>query len=178
VNVSVNQGVLRVLSNRYGSGSNVFLSGSATSGLLGGPSAGSTATGLDMMGQINGVTALSTGQSLTGTVGNAAEGLKIKLLGGGTGSRGNVQYTQGFAYQLDQLASSLLSDNGTFTSHTDGLTKASKKIDDDKLRLNTRLATLQKNYQAQFTKLDTLMSSMNSTSSFLTQQLASLAKTA
>jgi flagellar hook-associated protein 2 len=46
------------------------------------------------------------------------------------------------------------------------------------LRLNTRLATMQKNYQAQFTKLDTLMSNMNSTSSFLTQQLASLAKSA
>jgi flagellar hook-associated protein 2 len=100
------------------------------------------------------------------------------LLGGGTGSRGHAQYTQGFAYQLDQLATAVLSNNGVFTSHTDGLTKSSKKIDNDILRLNTRLATMQKNYQTQFTKLDTMMSSMNSTSSFLTQQLASLAKSA
>jgi flagellar hook-associated protein 2 len=131
-----------------------------------------------MLGQINGVTALSTGQSLTGAVGNAAEGLKIKLLGGGTGNRGNVQYTQGFAYQLDQLASALLGDNGIFSNRTDTINAAIKKLDDDKLRVQTRLSTLQKNYQSQFTKLDTAMSSMNSTTSFLTQQLAALAKSA
>lgn len=178
VNVSATDGILNLLSSRYGSGSNVNLSGTAMSALLGGSGSATGTTGLDMLGLINGVDALHTGQSLTGAVGNAADGLKLTLLGGGTGSRGNVQYTQGFAYQLDQLATAVLSNNGVLTSHTDGLTKSSKKIDDDILRLNTRLATMQKNYQAQFTKLDTMMSSMNSTSSFLTQQLASLAKSA
>ena len=178
VNVSATDGILNLLSSRYGSGSNVNLSGTAMSALLGGSGSATVTTGLDMLGLINGVDALHTGQSLTGAVGNAADGLKLTLLGGGTGSRGNVQYTQGFAYQLDQLATAVLSNNGVLTSHTDGLTKSSKKIDDDILRLNTRLATMQTNYQAQFTKLDTLMSSMNSTSSFLTQQLASLAKSA
>jgi flagellar hook-associated protein 2 len=178
VNVSATDGVLSLLSSRYGSGSNVNLSGTAMNALVGGSGSATATTGLDMLGLINGVDALHTGQSLTGAVGNAAEGLKLTLLGGGTGNRGHVQYTQGFAYQLDQLATAVLSNNGVFTSHTDGLTKASKKIDDDILRLNTRLATMQKNYQAQFTKLDTLMSNMNSTSSFLTQQLASLAKSA
>jgi flagellar hook-associated protein 2 len=178
VNVSATDGVLSLMSSRYGSGSNVNLSGTAVSALLGGSGSGTAATGLDMIGLINGVTALHTGQSLIGAVGNAAEGLKLTLLGGGTGSRGSVLYTQGFAYQFDQLATAVLSNNGVFTSHTDGLTQSSKKIDDDILRLNTRLATMQTNYQAQFTKLDTMMSSMNSTSSFLTQQLASLAKSA
>jgi flagellar hook-associated protein 2 len=178
VNVSATDGVLSLLSSRYGSGSNVNLSGTAAGALQGGSGSGTTTTGLDMLGLINGAEALHTGQSLTGAVGNTAEGLKLTLLGGGTGSRGHVQYTQGFAYQLDQLATAVLSNNGAFTSHTDGLTKSSKKIDDDILRLNTRLATMQKNYQTQFTKLDTMMSRMNSTASFLTQQLASLAKSA
>ncbi len=178
VNVSATDGVLSLISSRYGSGSNVNLSGTAASALLGGSGSGTAATGLDMIGLINGVTALHTGQSLIGAVGNAAEGLKLTLLGGSTGNRGSVLYTQGFAYQFDQLATAVLSNNGVFTSHTDGLTQSSKKIDDDILRLNTRLATMQTNYQAQFTKLDTMMSSMNSTSSFLTQQLASLAKSA
>jgi len=115
---------------------------------------------------------------MTGASGNAAEGLKLTVTGGSTGNRGNIQYTQGFAYQLDQLALSMLSQNGLFTAHTDGISKSMGKLDNDKLRLQTRLDTLQTNYQNQFTKLDTIMSSMTSTSAYLTQQLAALAKSA
>lgn len=176
VNVSANLGVLSVTSSRYGSGSNVNLAGTAASTLMGGTGTGSI--GLSLQGQINGVAAITTGQTMTGDTGNAAEGLKLSIFGGSTGNRGNVQYTQGFAYQIDQLATSILSENGLFTARTDGITKARTKLDTDKLRLQTRLNTMQTNYQAQFTKLDTLMSKMTSTSTFLTQQLASLAKTA
>jgi flagellar hook-associated protein 2 len=179
VSVSSNLGVLSITSNRYGSGSNINLAGTAASTLMGGSGQTGTASiGLDLQAQINGVAAITTGQTMTGATGNAAEGLKLSILGGSTGNRGNVQYTQGFAYQLDQLATSMLSQNGLFTAHTDGITKAITQLDADKLRLQTRLNTMQTNYQAQFTKLDTLMSKMTSTSTFLTQQLASLAKSA
>lgn len=166
-------GVLNLLSNRFGSSSSVSLGGTAASLLLGG--APTATTGLALTGTINGVAATSIGQTLTGASGNAAEGLKVSVSNGSTGSRGNVQYSQGFAYQLDQLASNFLGENGTLSMRTDGINSALKKIDSDKLNLDARLGRIQKQYQDQFTKLDTTMSSMNSTSTYLTGQLTALA---
>lgn len=167
-------GVLSLISNRYGSSSSITLGGTAASLLLGGAGS-SSSTGLALTGQINGVAATSLGQTLTGAKDNAAEGLKVSISNGSTGSRGNVQYSQGFAYQLDQLASSFLGENGTISMRTDGINSALKKLDSDKLNLEARLGRIQKQYQDQFTKLDTTMSSMNSTSTYLTGQLTALA---
>lgn len=166
-------GVLSLLSNRFGSNSSITLGGTAASLLLGG--AGSTTTGLALTGQINGAAATSLGQTLTGASGNAAEGLKVSVSNGSTGARGNVQYSQGFAYQLDQLASSFLGENGMISMRTDGINSALKRLDSDRLNLEAKLGRIQKQYQDQFTKLDTTMSSMNSTSSYLTGQLTALA---
>lgn len=166
-------GVLNLISNRYGSSSSITLGGAAASLLLGG--AGSATTGQALTGTINGVAAISIGQTLTGASGNAAEGLKVSVSNGSTGARGNVQYSQGFAYQLDQLASSFLGENGAISMRTDGINSALKKLDSDKLTLEAKLSRIQKQYQDQFTKLDTTMSSMNSTSAYLTSQLTALA---
>lgn len=175
-------GQLSLVSNRYGSGSNISLSGSAAAAVLGDNQTSTdvrTGTaGTSLHGTINGVSALTSGQTLTGAVGDASEGLKITVSGGSTGARGNVQYTQGFAAQLDRLASSFLGENGLITSRTDGINSSLKKLDSDKIRIQDRLSKLQKQYQDQFTKLDVTMSSMNSTASTLTQQLAGLAKSA
>jgi flagellar hook-associated protein 2 len=169
---------LSLLSTRYGSGSNISLSGSAASALLGGSGgvSASTSTGLDMQGTLNGQTVSNSGQYLTGATGDAAEGLKVNILGGGTGSRGNVRYTQGFAYQIDQLAASLLSDTGLFASRTDSVNQALKRLTNATTREQARLTTVQASYQKQFSNLDTIMSKMNSTSSYLSQQLTALAK--
>ncbi len=169
---------LSLLSTRYGSGSNISLSGSAASALLGGSGgvSASTSTGLDMQGTLNGQTVSNSGQYLTGATGDAAEGLKVNILGGGTGSRGNVRYTQGFAYQIDQLAASLLSDTGLFASRTDSVNQALKRLTNATTREQARLTTVQASYQKQFSNLDTIMSKMNSTSNYLSQQLTALAK--
>ncbi|PRD68460.1 flagellar hook protein FliD [Malikia spinosa] len=166
-------GVLSMLSNRFGSSSSISLGGTAASLLLGGT--GSATTGLALTGQINGAAATSLGQTLTGASGNAAEGLKVSVSNGSTGARGNVQYSQGFAYQLDQLASSFLGENGMISMRTDGINSSLKKLDSDKLNLEAKLGRIQKQYQDQFTKLDTTMSSMNSTTAYLTTQLTALA---
>lgn len=166
-------GVLSMLSNRFGSSSSISLGGAAASLLLGGT--GSATTGLALTGTLNGVAATSSGQTLTGASGNAAEGLKVSVSNGSTGNRGNVQYSQGFAYQLDQLASSFLGENGMISMRTDGINSSLKKLDSDRLTLEAKLSRIQQQYQDQFTKLDTTMSSINSTSTYLTSQLTALA---
>lgn len=183
VTVTANgSGQLSLLSNRFGGGSNISLGGSAAALVLG-DNLSSTdvrpgTAGTSLLGTLNGVAALTSGQTLTGAFGDASEGLKVTISGGSTGVRGNVQYTQGFAAQLNRLASTFLGENGLITSRTEGINSSLKKIDSDKIRLQDRLSKLQKQYQDQYTKLDVTMSSMNSTANTLTQQLAGLAKNA
>jgi flagellar hook-associated protein 2 len=132
--------------------------------------------GVDVAGTINGVAATGSGQTLTGSSGNAAEGLKVLVNGGALGSRGTVNYSQGYAYKLDKQADSLLSSTGPISSRTDGINRTIKDIADRREVLNRRMATIEQRYRAQFTALDTLISSMTKTSNFLSQQLASIPK--
>jgi len=48
------------------------------------------------------------------------------------------------------------------------------RLDDQKERMDFRLEQIEKRYRAQFTALDSMLASMQQTSSFLTQQLAAL----
>ena len=163
-------GRLLVTSNRYGSASSVSISGNASTNLLG---VAPTATaGVDVAGTIGGASATGSGQYLSGS-GNAS-GLKLLIDGSSTGDRGKVNFSQGFAYQLDTLTSSFLDSNGVFTSETDGINASIKDIGTRRSELQQRLVDIEARYRAQFNALDTLIASMQSTQSFLTQQLSSL----
>ena len=129
---------------------------------------------VSMAGTINGATATGSSTSLTGATGDASEGLSLKVAAGALGARGTVNFTRGYAAQLDTVISNLLSDSGIVTSRTDGLKTSMTRLDKQSESISTRLATIEARYRAQFTKLDTLMSSMSTTSSFLTQQIASI----
>lgn len=83
----------------------------------------------------------------------------------------------GYGVQVDRLVGRILSPVGTLADRTKGITSLIDKIDTQREVLNTRLGAIEKKYRAQFTSLDTLVASMNSTSSYLTQQLAILQKT-
>lgn len=174
VSVAQVAGVMTITSNRYGSASNVSVSGTAATNLLG---ATPTATaGVDVAGTINGIAATGSGQALTGATASDVEGLKLQILGGATGVRGMVNFSKGYAYQLDSLLTKLLDGNGFLSSRTDGINRSIKDIGNQTNVLQLRLQNIEKRYRAQFTALDTLIGSMNKTSSFLTQQLANLPK--
>lgn len=174
--VSVTQaaGVMTITSNRYGSASNVSVSGTAATNLLG--ATPTVTAGVDAAGTINGIAATGSGQTLTGATASDVEGLKLQILGGATGSRGTVSFSQGYAYQLDSLLTKLLDGNGFLSSRTDGISRSIKDIGDRRNVLQLRLQNIEKRYRAQFTALDMMIGSMNKTSSFLTQQLANLPK--
>lgn len=167
-------GIMTITSNRYGSASNVSVSGTALTNLLGATPA--VAAGVDLTGTINGAVATGSGQTLTGATASDAEGLKLQILGGATGSRGTVSFSKGYAYQLDSLLTKMLDGTGFLSSRTDGINRSIKDLGDRRNVLQLRLANIEKRYRAQFTALDTMISSMNKTSSFLTQQLANLPK--
>jgi flagellar hook-associated protein 2 len=175
--VSVTQGsdTLTVTSTRYGSSSAVNITGgSAFNNLFSGVA--TAHAGSDVAGTINGVAATGSGQFLTGASGNPAEGIQMQILGGSIGSRGTLNFSQGYAYRLNQTLLDVLDTKGPIASDTDN---ANRNIDDLKKQadaMNIRLTALEKHYRDQFTALDTLIGKLQQTSSYLTSELSSLPK--
>lgn len=79
-----------------------------------------------------------------------------------------------FASQAKTLTDNMLSTTGTITAATDGLKASIAALDSQRTRLADRLEKTEERYRKQFSALDTLISEMNSTSSYLTEQLANL----
>jgi flagellar hook-associated protein 2 len=164
-------GVLTITSSSYGSSSSVAISGgNGASNLFGTPT---QTNGLDVAGTINGMSATGNGQKLTSALGDSL-GLSISVNGGSTGNRGTISYSQGLSSTFNNLMTTMLGNHGALASETiqfnSNITDIQKRID----ALNARIAVDQANLTSQYAKLDAMLGSMNSLSSYLTQQLARL----
>ncbi len=161
-----------ITSKKFGSGSRITVL-SANDGLrdLGiDPTEG--ITGEDAKGTIGGQPADGAGQTLTGR--GPASGIKIEILGGKTGLRGNVSFSRGVAEQLSGRFENLLGANGLISSRNEGFNNRVDDINTQREQLARRLAVSEKRLLTQFSNLDSLLGRMRSTSSFLTNQLAGL----
>lgn len=76
----------------------------------------------------------------------------------------------GFATQTSSLLQSILGSNGSLQNATDGINKTLKNLSDEYDRVNSQITTTMATYKAQFTSLSTLVSQLDSTASYLTQQ--------
>ena len=81
---------------------------------------------------------------------------------------------KGIAVRFNEALTDVIGASGPIASRTEGIGASIKDIGKRREALNLRLAAIEKRYRAQFTTLDTLISSMQQTSTYLTQQLASL----
>lgn len=168
-------GKLVLSSSKYGSSSNVGLtdvSGSTVASIFGGAAA---VAGTDVAGTLGGKAITGSGQTMIGADGTDAAGLKIDITGGAVGDRGTISFSQGYAYQLNNLATSFLGTGGLLTTATDGLNKSIKDVTKQRDAFSAKLDDIEKRYRAQFTRLDVTLSKMQSTQAYLTQQLAALA---
>lgn len=82
--------------------------------------------------------------------------------------------SRGIARSMSTTVESLLDDNGILNARADGINAAIAALDQQRTVLNRRLDAVEKRYRAQFTALDSLVASMQSTSQYLSQQLAAL----
>ncbi|MBV7535902.1 flagellar filament capping protein FliD [Duganella sp. sic0402] len=167
-------GMLKLESTRYGSKSNVTVisdTGSAVSTVFG---SASSVKGVDVAGTIGGYTATGDGQTLTGAPGAPVDGLKLTVSGDEIGPRGTFGFSQGYAYQLNTLAAGYLGGSGVIAGRTKGLNDTVKDITAQRDKFSARLVDIEARYRKQYTALDTIIASMNTTQSFLTQQLEAL----
>ncbi|MHB1216228.1 MAG: flagellar filament capping protein FliD [Thiobacillus sp.] len=172
VAITESAGLFTLTSAKYGATSNVSVSGGTAAAALG--LAGDTPTvGVDVAGTIDGLAATGAGQLLRAASGNA-NGLDLIINGGALGDRGMINYSQGYASKLSTWAKSALNSDSFITARTDGINQTIADIGKRRSELEARLVIIEKRYRAQFTALDTMLSNMESTSNFLTSQLANL----
>lgn len=76
--------------------------------------------------------------------------------------------------KFDQAIEGVTGSTGTIAARTEGLNASIKRYEKQYDLVSARLDQIEKRYRTQFTSLDTLISNMNSTSAYLTKQLASL----
>jgi flagellar hook-associated protein 2 len=179
--VALDAGKLAITSQRYGSGSSVAtITGTAIIAL--GFSGGESGAGSNVAGSftLNGTTiaASGIGQILTGATGTAGEGLQVKFTGTpaqvAVGSDATLNFSGGYATLLNKLATTALDDGAALAGRKTGLDKSLEEITSQREKINRQLTAVEARYRAQFGALDTLISNLNSTSSFLTQQIAFL----
>lgn len=169
-------GAFSIQSQRYGSASSVEITrvGAANSGAaLAGMSVGAGTQGTDVQATLDGQAVQSSGRQITGLTGNA-KGLSLDIGDDQTGDRGTVRYTGGLVAQFGSLFDGLLSAKGTVNARLQSWQDDLARIGDDRTKLADDMDTLQTQLLKQFNTMDALVSQLQSTSSYLTQQISTL----
>jgi flagellar hook-associated protein 2 len=133
------------------------------------------ATGVDVVGTINGEAAIGSGNTLTGGPGTSVEGLVLSYSGTNTGAVGSITLTLGVAeafsrilYNLTDSIDGYVADKQTgIQNRIDNL---DKKIDRMEGRLDKRMEILTNQYVA----METAMNKMQNLSSWLSSQISQL----
>jgi flagellar hook-associated protein 2 len=79
---------------------------------------------------------------------------------------------EGLPARLKGVADSLTRSGGIIAGREEGLNSRIRSLEDQQLRMERRLEGIEKALRAQFTALDTLVSQLQGTGAFLTQQLS------
>ena len=88
---------------------------------------------------------------------------------------GVVALTAAIGKAIDTAATGIIGSAGPLSAKVVGINRSIKDIGSRRTQIQAHLDAVQKAYQKQFSALDTLISSMNSTSNFLTTQLDGIA---
>ena len=103
---------------------------------------------------------------LTKTITNNIDKLKAVFAG--------VNGANGLGKNITDFNDSLNATGGALSSATDGITTTLKDLEDQYDATKSQITATMDRYRAQFTQLDLLVSQMNQTSSYLTQQFAAM----
>lgn len=106
---------------------------------------------------------------------SAASGIRLKVNGGSIGDRGSVTFISGFADQLKNLLSTVLTgQNSVLGVRQSGLETDKETINQDRERLNTRLAATEARLRSQFLVNDLIVSKLNSTLDYVKSQFEAM----
>lgn len=169
-------GALSFTSGAYGSESNISLTAVDTNSAADlGLSVATGTLGKDIAGTINGQRATGEGQILFVEGTKGAAGMQVRITGGEVGQRGTINFIEGIGERTVNLVTDILDTDGIIEARTEGLTKELEDIAEERVQLEERITSYRERLVSQFSAADALISRLNSTRDYVTQQLAALA---
>ncbi len=135
-----------------------------------------TNTGTDVVGTIDGKTAIGVGQRLRllDTDTSQAKGLEVDVAEGATGTLGPVSYSPGIAARLVNLVAVATSEGGTLNSSAKTYETRTTAFNEQITRYEDRLAVKEASYRRQWTAVQNLLNNMQNQQSWLTSQINSM----
>jgi len=103
--------------------------------------------------------------------------LQTALTSGGALLKSVFSGTSGFGTQLGNVLNGYVGSQGILGIRTTNLNQQLTDLTNSQTELNNRMSALTASYQQQFNALDVMLSKLNSTSSFLTQQFNAMSNT-
>jgi flagellar hook-associated protein 2 len=135
-----------------------------------------TSTVAGLSGTYQSLSSLGIKTTKTGTLELDAAKLKTALETNFDGVAAVFGSEQGIAARLSKALEPRLAAQGDLAIRTKRLNERTAALQKQQAQLETRLASIEERYRKQFSALDSLLSNMQNTSSYLTQQLANIAK--
>lgn len=164
---------ITITSSSSGASSSISVSGTdADNSGLGIDSGTATQGSTTYSYSINGQSASESEGVITGAAGTEVEGLQLRILGNASGDLGNVTFTRGIASQIDSFVDELLKSEGLIEARIDGLNSSIEDLGNQRIALELRADALDSRYRNQFNGLETLISQLNTTQTFLSQALS------
>ncbi|NEX21717.1 flagellar filament capping protein FliD [Thiorhodococcus mannitoliphagus] len=156
-------------SREYGSVSKVsFSEASAGMADLGIDASLSGTTGVDVVGTINGEAGFGAGNLLLPAIGSDAYGLNFTVGAGATAQGAfEVNFSRGLAGELTNLIDSFLGSSGAIDMRLDTIDSQLESIDEDQIKLDTRMDALNIRLTTQFSAMESIINSLSSTGSQL-----------
>lgn len=177
VTVTYNGTGFDITSASYGSSSTIAISSASTdTSTLLGLSDGSGTSGTAAGGTINGVTGFGSANVLLPALGEPGESLALII--GESATSATVNFSRGFAGELERLLDSFLESDGVIATRTETLETRLETYDTEQERLDRRISAYEERLLNQFIAMERILSSLDTSGSFLDNLIDTLPFTA
>lgn len=167
----------KVMSTQYGANSVVHITESSDDSIndLGLAVANGTA-GTKVAGTINGVAGFGSANVLLPALGQPGEGLGLIIGEKATGA--TINYSRGFAGELEDLIQQYLAKNGLIDAREANLEDSLEGLDSDQERLDRKMTAYEERLIQQYIAMERILNSLNTSGSFLDNLINTLPFTA
>lgn len=159
-------------SRRYGSSSSLSITNVGGSSADLGLSGGTSTTGVDVVGTVNGVTAFGSGAVLLPALGEDGESLAMII--GENATTATANFSRGFGDELELLIEQFLSSSGVISLREASLNDDVEDLDVDQTDLDRRIEAYEERLTAQFIAMEAIVRSLQDSSAFLESTLNNL----
>jgi len=149
----------------YGATSNVEFTAVGADMANLGIGVGAGTAGKDVAGTVDGVAAFGSGNILLPAIGSKAEGLSMTVDPGATTA--TLSFTRGFAGSMSSLVNEFLKTSGLISEREATINKDIERVETEEDALTRRSEAYRARLMAQFTAMESIVRSLNTTGDFL-----------